>query len=164
MNEKKIAVFPGSFDPVTVGHEGLIRRALPLFDKIVVGIGVNSEKQAWFSVEERMELLRMLFAKDDKIEVAAYTGLTADFCREQNARYILRGLRTAIDFEYEKTIAAVNKEIYPDVESVFLCAEVDLSFVQSSIVRDFIRHGKPVDGMVPPVIAERIRQMVEAKR
>lgn len=161
---ERIAVFPGSFDPVTVGHELLVRRALPLFDKIIVGIGGNGDKKAWFTVEERLTLLRMLFADEPKVEVASYTGLTTDFCRERGARYMLRGLRTAADFEYEKTIATVNKRLYADLESVFLCAEADVSFVQSSVVRDLLRHGKQVEGIVPAAIADAVWRMASEKR
>lgn len=161
---ERIAVFPGSFDPVTVGHELLIRRALPLFDRIIVGVGENGEKKAWFSVAERLTLLRKLFVSETKVEVASYTGLTADFCRERGARYVLRGVRNAADFEYEKTIALVNKRLYPELESVFLCAEADVSFVQSSVVRDLLKHGKSVAGMLPDAVAEAVVRMVAEKR
>lgn len=161
---ERIAVFPGSFDPVTVGHELLIRRALPLFDRIIVGLGENGEKKTCFPVAERLSWLRTLFAAEPKVEVASYTGLTVDFCKERGARYLLRGLRNAADFEYEKTIALVNKRLYPELESVFLCAEADVSFVQSSVVRDLLRHGKSVAGMLPEAVAEAITRMAAEKR
>ncbi|MDE7149930.1 MAG: pantetheine-phosphate adenylyltransferase [Bacteroidales bacterium] len=161
---ERIAVFPGSFDPVTVGHELLIRRALPLFDRIIVGVGENGEKRTWFTVAERLSFLRELFADEPKVEVASYAGLTTDFCRERGARYMLRGLRTAADFEYEKTIASVNRRLCADVESVFLCAEDGVSFVQSSVVRDLLRHGRPVAGMVTDAIADAVWRLALEKR
>lgn len=164
MEKGRIAVFPGSFDPVTVGHELLIRRALPLFDRIIVGVGDNGEKRTWFTEAERVSFLRTLFADEPKVEVASYAGLTVDFCRERGAKYILRGLRTAVDFEYEKTIAAVNKRLDADVESVFLCADADVSFVQSAVVRDLLKHRRSVDGIVPAPIAETVRRLAAEKR
>ncbi|MDE5703325.1 MAG: pantetheine-phosphate adenylyltransferase, partial [Bacteroidales bacterium] len=145
---ERIAVFPGSFDPVTIGHEQLVRRALPLFDKLIVAIGDNSEKRTWLSVAERRALLETLFSGEPKVEVAAYTGLTTDFCRTCGARFLVRGLRTALDFEYEKTIAAVNRQLDNGIESVFLYAADELSSVQSSVVREMLKYGKPADWMV----------------
>lgn len=161
---ERIAVFPGSFDPVTVGHEQLVRRALPLFDKIIVGVGDNGEKRTLFSVEERLSLLRTLFADEPAVTVTAYAGLTADFCRENGARFILRGLRNVIDFEYEKTIAAVNRRLDAELESVFLCAEAEVAAVQSSVVRDLLRYGRPLDGIVPAAVAESVGRLFAEKK
>lgn len=155
----RIAVFPGSFDPVTIGHEQLVRRALSLFDKVVVAIGENSDKRTWLALSDRKRLLLRLFEDEPQVEIASYAGLTVDFCRQCGARFILRGLRTMADFEYEKTIASVNRKMDGDIESVFLCAEDGLSFVQSSVVREVLKYGRPVEGLVPAVLSAEIRRL-----
>lgn len=160
---ERIAVFPGSFDPVTIGHEHLVRRALPLFDKLIVAIGENSEKRTWLSVAERRTLLEILFAGEPKVEIKSYAGLTADFCRTCGAQFIVRGLRSALDFEYEKTMAAVNRQLDNGIESVFLCASDGYSFVQSSVVREMLKYGKPVNGLVPAVLAADIQRLAKEK-
>ena len=109
---EKIAVFPGSFDPITVGHESIVRRALALFDRVIIAIGQNSEKKSYFSIEQRIDWIEKVFENDSRVIVESYTGLTVDFCRSHNARYILRGLRTAADFEFERAIAQVNKAMF----------------------------------------------------
>ena len=117
---ERIAVFPGSFDPVTRGHESIIRRALPLFDHVIVAIGENSEKKSFFTLEKRINWIKEVFADEPAVTVVSYQGLTVDFCKKVNARFILRGIRTSSDFEYERAIAQVNKQMYPELESVFL--------------------------------------------
>ncbi len=116
---EKIAIFPGSFDPFTTGHEFILRTGLDLFDKVVVGIGYNSRKKGFFPLEKRIDWIREVFADEPKVSVVAYEGLTVDFAKSQNAKYILRGLRTAADFEYERAIAQINKSLYKDLESMF---------------------------------------------
>jgi len=149
---KKIAVFPGSFDPITLGHVSVISRALPLFDRVIVAIGRNAEKKYMFPIEQRKQWIEMCFKNDDRVVVEMYEGLTIDFCKQKGARYILRGLRTAADFEFERSIGQVNRKLAPDIESVFLLTEAHLTPVTSSIVRDVIRYGGDVSGMVPEVV------------
>ena len=117
---ERIAVFPGSFDPFTIGHESIVRRAIPMFDKIIIAIGVNASKDGFFPLEKRVQWIREVFEFDDQVSVLTYTGLTVDFCNDHNARYLLRGLRTSADFEYERMIAQVNKAMTPNIESIFL--------------------------------------------
>jgi pantetheine-phosphate adenylyltransferase len=148
----RIAVFPGSFDPVTRGHESIIRRALPLFNKLIIAVGDNSGKQSFFPLEKRLEWLKELFAGDSDIEITNYTGLTVDFCRSRKAKYILRGLRTAADFEFERSIGQMNKLMVPDIETVFLLCEPEFAALSSSIVRDIVRHGGDVRQFVPEAI------------
>jgi pantetheine-phosphate adenylyltransferase len=136
---KKIAVFAGSFDPFTVGHESVVRRALPLFDKIIIAVGFNQEKNQFFSIEKRMIMIKDIFNNEPKVSVDKYTGLTVEYCRKIGAKYLLRGLRTAVDFEFERTIAQLNKKMYPQVESVFILALPEHTPVTSTIVRDIIR-------------------------
>ncbi|MCF8359291.1 MAG: pantetheine-phosphate adenylyltransferase [Prolixibacteraceae bacterium] len=136
-----IAVFPGSFDPFTVGHESVLTRALPLFRKIVVMLGVNINKKYLFPIETRKQMIVDLFKDEPKVEVEIFDGLTVDFCRKAGATHILRGLRTASDFEYERAIAQINKKMYDDIETVFLLTKPEHTPVNSSVVRDIIKHG-----------------------
>ena len=146
---KKIAVFPGSFDPVTKGHISVIKRAIPLFDTIIIAIGVNSEKKKMYSLEQRLRWLEKIFSSEPGVSVDSYSGLTIDFCRKKDAKYILRGLRTAADFEFERGIGQVNHMMDNDIETVFLLTEAKYTPVSSSIVRDIIRNGGDVSGMIP---------------
>jgi len=149
---KKIAVFPGSFDPITKGHENVILRATGLFDEIIVAVGLNSEKQSFFPVNQRMEWIRKVFASYPNIIVSSFTGLTIDFCKEMNARYILRGLRTSADFEFERSIGQMNKQMLPDTETVFLLTLPEYTAITSSIVREIIRHGGDPAAFIPDAI------------
>jgi len=148
----KIAVFPGSFDPITVGHESIIHRAVPLFDKIIVAVGVNATKKSMFTVDERLNFIRETFAGEPKIEVTRYSGLTVDFCKEKGARYILRGLRTSADFEFERSIGQVNKILDNGIETIFMLTSTDHTPITSSVVRDIIRHSGKLDGLIPGAI------------
>jgi pantetheine-phosphate adenylyltransferase len=154
----RTAVFPGSFDPVTRGHESIIRRAVPLFDKVIVAIGGNAEKNSFFPLDIRVEWLRKIFNREPKIEITTYSGLTVDFCKEANAGYILRRLRTAADFEFERGIGQMNRLMVPDIETVFLLCEPEYASLSSSIVRDIIRNGGDVKQFVPKGIAVEIRK------
>jgi pantetheine-phosphate adenylyltransferase len=146
---EKIAVFPGTFDPFTVGHESIVNRAQSLFDKIYIAIGYNAQKNTFFSLEERIGFINQVFGDIPKIEVVHFEGLTIDFCKELGANYILRGLRTAADFEYERAIAQVNKAMYDGIETVFLLTMPEHTPVNSSIVRDILRHGGDASKFIP---------------
>lgn len=145
----KIAVFAGSFDPFTKGHESVVVRALPLFDKIIIAIGNNSTKMGFLTVEERMELIENVFANEPRIVVEAYEGLTVDYCKKTGATFMLRGIRTAADFEYERAVAQMNKLMLPEVESFFLLTTPELTPVNSTIVRDILRYGGDVSQFLP---------------
>ena len=149
---KKIAIFPGSFDPFTIGHESVITRALPLFDEIIVAIGSNTNKKAYFSIEQRMQMIREVFSDTDRIKIESYEGLTVEYCRQKGARYLLRGLRTSSDFEYERAIAQTNKSMYPELESVFLLTLPEHTPIKSTIVREIIRLGGDASQFIPKVI------------
>ena len=146
---KKIALFPGSFDPITLGHVSVIRRAMPLFDKIIIAIGINSEKKQMFPLEKRKAWIEDVFKDEPSIEVQTYNGLTVDFCKKVGAGFILRGLRTSADFEFERSIGQINRKLYPEIDTVFILTEPEYTPVSSSIVRDVYRHGGDISGMVP---------------
>ncbi len=146
---QKTALFPGSFDPITKGHESVILRALPLFDKIIVAIGVNVEKKYFFPLETRMQWIREVFKDHPAVEVVSYSGLTVDVCRRTGANYILRGLRTSADFEFERSIGQMNRQMLPEVETVFLLTTPEYTALNSSIVRDIIRNGGDATQFVP---------------
>ena len=144
----KRALFPGSFDPITLGHYDIITRALDLFDDIVVAIGVNGDKNYMFTVEQRKEFIEKAFADEPKVKVTTYQGLTVDFCKEIDAQFILRGLRNPADFEFEKAIAHTNRKL-SQIETVFLLTAARTSFISSSIVRDVIRNHGDYTVLVP---------------
>ena len=145
----KIALFPGSFDPVTIAHVDILQRSLSLFDKVIIGIGTNSTKQPSLPLEIREQILKDVFTGEPKIEVAFYKGLTVDFCRETGARFLLRGIRTVSDFEYEKAIAQMNHALEPAIESVFILSNPGYSSISSTIIRDILRHKGDVSQFVP---------------
>ncbi|MFO8087584.1 MAG: pantetheine-phosphate adenylyltransferase [Bacteroidales bacterium] len=151
MNEK-IAVFPGSFDPITVGHKSIILRAADLFDKIIVAIGENAQKEHFFSIQQRTEWIETVFKDYPNIEVDSFSGLTVDYCRRNNIGYILRGLRTSADFEYERSIGQVNKMLYNGIETVFLLTKPEHTALNSSIVRDILRHKGDARQFIPEEI------------
>lgn len=144
----KRALFPGSFDPITLGHQDIITRALDLFDEIVVAIGVNGDKNYMFSIEQRKEFIEKAFADEPKVKVTTYQGLTVDYCKEIDAQFILRGLRNPADFEFEKAIAHTNRKL-SKIETVFLLTAARTSFISSSIVRDVIRNQGDYTVLVP---------------
>ena len=145
----KIALFPGSFDPVTKAHVDILKRALPLFDKVVIGIGLNSTKAAYLNLEKRKEILRAVFADEPKVEVQTYEGLTVEFCKQIDAKYMIRGIRTVSDFEYEKAIAQMNLALAPDIESIFIVSKPGYSSISSTIVRDIMRNNGDVSQFIP---------------
>jgi pantetheine-phosphate adenylyltransferase len=135
----KIAVFAGTFDPFTIGHQDIVNRALPLFDKIIIAIGINEEKNPLFSLDERIDIIGKSFINQNKITVKTYTGLTGDFCKTNSATYLLRGIRNAIDFQYENDLAQANKEIF-GLETVFFITQPTLSHISSSLVRELYKN------------------------
>jgi len=145
------AIFPGSFDPITLGHEDIIRRGVTLFDEIVIAIGINAEKKYMFSLEERKQFLEETFKDEPKISVITYEGLTIDLCKKIGANFILRGLRNPADFEFEKAIAHANRRM-SKIETVFLLTAAKTSFISSSIVRDVIRHKGQYELLVPDAV------------
>jgi len=147
----KRAVFPGSFDPITTGHYDIIERGLGLFDEIIIGIGINSDKKYMFSLEQRKEFIERAFINEPKIKVITYSGLTIDFCKKQNCQFILRGLRNPADFGFEKAIAHTNRKL-SDIETVFLLTSSDKSYISSSIVREVIRHNGDFKSLVPGTV------------
>lgn len=148
----KIAVFPGSFDPITLGHESIVSRATKIFDRIIVAIGHNSSKTGFFTIEQRLDMANRTFAGLNNVEVRDYSGLTVDFCKEVGAGFIIRGLRSSIDFEFENSIAQMNKLLIPNIETLFLLSELELSPVSSTIIRDIYRNGGDISAFVPKVI------------
>ena len=153
---KKIAVFPGSFDPITIGHESIIKRAVNLFDEIIIAIGEHSEKTNYFSIEKRIEFIEKVFESYPNIKVESYLGLTVEYCKKINANFILRGLRTSADFEFERSIGQVNKKLYPDIETVFLLTMPEHTPLNSSVVRDILRHKGDASQFVPKEIVNLV--------
>ena len=147
----KRAIFPGSFDPLTLGHYDIINRGITLFDELVIAIGINSEKKYMFDLEERKRFIVEAFEKEPRIKVMTYEGLTVDFCQKIGANFILRGLRNPADFEFEKAIAHTNRNL-SEIETVFLLTSSGKSFISSSIVRDVIRHNGDYTGLVPKTV------------
>ena len=147
----KRAIFPGSFDPITLGHCDIINRGLALFDEVIVAIGENSSKQYMFSIEERKGFIEKTFKNNPKIKVMTYSGLTSDFCKEIEANFILRGLRNPTDFEFEKAIAHTNRKV-GEIETIFLLASVETSFISSSIVREIIHYKGAYENLVPTTV------------
>jgi pantetheine-phosphate adenylyltransferase len=146
----KTAIFPGSFDPFTIGHESVVRRALDMFDKVIVAIGYNTTKTRFIPIEKSTDGIRRVFEDTaGRVEVKVFKGLTVDLCKKENSRYILRGLRTAADFEYERAIAQTNRAMYPEVETVFLLTIPDHTYINSSIIREIIKQGGDASQFVP---------------
>lgn len=148
----KIAVFPGSFDPFTVGHEALVKRALPLFERVIIAVGENAEKKSLFSIEMRLKMISKVFEGESRVEVTRFSGMTVDFCRMHNARYIIRGLRTSADFEYERAMGHMNWKMAPEIDTVFLLTSTEHTPVNSTIVRDIIKNGGDASIFVPDSI------------
>jgi len=146
---ERIAVFPGSFDPITCGHESVIRRAAHLFDKIIVAVGVNTQKKGFFDIETRLAMIDATFSDCDHIVSDSYEGLTVDYCKKMDAKYLLRGLRTAADFEFERSIGQMNKQLDEKIETVFMLTQPEHTPLNSSIVRDIIIHGGDASKFIP---------------
>lgn len=154
----RICLFPGTFDPVTLGHVDIIDRSLPLFDKVVVGIGLNASKVQMFSAEQRMQWIQEIYKDQEKVEGAIYEGLTIDYCKVIGAKFILRGIRYVSDFEYEKTIADANRTLDNSIETIFLTGEPKYTSVASTIVRDIIRNGGNASPFLPPEVYQSLKK------
>jgi pantetheine-phosphate adenylyltransferase len=149
---QRICLFPGTFDPITLGHVNIIRRAVGLFDKLIIGIGINANKQPMFTLEQRQQWIADIFKDDPRIESAVYQGLTIDFCKKTGAQYMLRGIRYVSDFEYERAIADMNHTLAPDVETIFLTSAAQHATISSTLVRDVIRNGGDARQFLPEVV------------
>lgn len=149
---KRIAVFPGSFDPFTIGHEAIVKRALNQFDEIIIAVGANALKKSFYSLDTRKKMITKVFQNEPRVKVDHYEGLTVDYCKRNGAGFLLRGLRTAADFEFERAIAQVNKAMAPEIESVFLLTIPEHTPINSTIVRDIIRSGGDASKFVPASI------------
>lgn len=149
---EKICLFPGTFDPITLGHVDVVKRAASLFDKLIIAIGVNSQKTPMFTIEQRIAWMNEIFKDYPQVSATSYSGLTINFCKETGAQYMLRGIRYIADFEYEKAIADMNRMLAPEVETIFLTCAPEYSTISSTIVRDVIRNGGDVSKIVPPEV------------
>lgn len=153
---QRICLFPGTFDPLTLGHVDIIDRSLPLFDKVVVGIGLNASKSVMFSPEQRLQWIKEIYKDQPKVEGAIYEGLTVNYCKVINAKFILRGIRYVSDFEYEKTIADANRTLDKSIETIFLTGEPKYTSVASTIVRDIIRNNGDATLFLPAIVAKSV--------
>lgn len=158
----RIAIYPGSFDPPTRGHEDLVRRSLTLCDTLVVAVARNASKQPLFTIEERLGLLRAAIGEDPRVRYETFDGLLADFARRTGARVVIRGLRAVSDFEYEFQMALMNRRLFQELETVFLVPSVDITFLSSSLVREVARHGGNLHGLVHPAVEAALRQRFAA--
>jgi pantetheine-phosphate adenylyltransferase len=149
---QRICLFPGSFDPITLGHADIVRRGVQLFDKLIIGVGINSSKQPMYAPELRISWIKDIFSDDPRIEVQSYAGLTIDYCKQTGAQYILRGIRSVGDFEYERAIADMNRALAPDIETIFLTSSPIYSTVSSTLVRDIVKHGGDVAQFLPGAV------------
>lgn len=146
---KRTALFPGSFDPFTVGHESIVNRALPLFDKIVIMVGYNIAKNGLFPIDKRVEWIKAVFKDSPKVEVISYSGLTIECCKEVGALFMLRGVRSSSDLEYEQSVAAINRDLNPEIESIILLSDPSISHISSSTVRELLKYRQDVSKMLP---------------
>lgn len=146
---QKIAVFPGSFDPFTIGHESIVLRSLDLFDQVIIAIGIHSTKKPLLKIESRVDMVNHVFRSNDQVSADSFRGLTVDYCRKVNATHMLRGIRTSADFEYERAIAQINKRMLPSVESIFLLTSPEHTPINSTIIRDIIRNGGNASQFLP---------------
>ena len=142
------AIFPGTFDPFTVGHHSIVKRTLAFMDEVIIGIGYNDQKHCLLPIEKRLESIRKVYADEPRVKVVAYSGLTVDFAQEQGAEFMVRGIRSVKDFEYEESIADINRKL-SGIETIFLFTEPELSAVSSSVVRELLRYGKDVSAFLP---------------
>jgi pantetheine-phosphate adenylyltransferase len=152
----KNALFPGSFDPITIGHTDIIERSLPLFDQVIIGIGNNKDKEYLFSVDQRLEWIRTIYEDYDKVSVKAYDGMTIKFCEQVGAQYMIRGIRSAADFEFEKTVAQLNRSMNENIETILMLSKPEYSHISSTIVREIIINQGDISAFVPEVVNESV--------
>jgi pantetheine-phosphate adenylyltransferase len=157
---QRICLFPGTFDPVTLGHIDIIDRALPLFDKLIIGIGRNVNKQPMFSEEQRLGWIKEIYSGNDKVDAVVYEGLTVECCKKVNANFILRGIRYVNDFEYEKAIADMNRSLDGHIDTIFLTCLPQFTSVASTLVRDVLRNGGQVSQFLPKVVNQSIKELL----
>lgn len=155
---KKIAVFPGSFDPITIGHEDIVKRASEIFDEIIVAIGVNTQKKYLFDLDTRINWIKKVFENHENVSVQSYNGLTINFCQEISAKYIIRGIRSSADFEYEKTIAQLNHMMQPEIDTFLILSSPELSAISSTIVREIIIGKGDISKFIPASIANDVKE------
>ena len=148
----KIAVFPGSFSPFTIGHQAIVKKAIPIFDKIIIAVGENKEKKQNFSIERRKKWIKSVYQNNEKVKVEEYNGLTVDFCKKNNANYIIRGIRNSDDYRFEKNIALMNKDINKNIETIFFLTDKNFAHISSTIVRDILRNGGDISNFLPEEI------------
>jgi pantetheine-phosphate adenylyltransferase len=160
----RICVFPGTFDPITLGHKDVIDRAINLFDELIIAIGVNSSKVPMYALEQRLQWIRDIYKDEPKIKAASYKGLTVDFCKQVNAQYILRGIRYVNDFEYEKAIADVNRAMDSSIETIFLTCTPQFTSIASTLVRDIIRNNGNVSQFLPEAVLQTLAREKEQSR
>ena len=158
----QVALYAGSFDPITNGHADLIRRSLKFVDRLIVGVAINVSKQPLFTVEERMELIRAALDDDARVEVASFRGLVVNFAKEAGAQIVLRGLRAVADFEYEYQMALMNRHLAPALETIFMVPSLEVSYVSSSLVREVARFGGEIDALVHPAVAKALREKFQS--
>ncbi len=145
----KTAIFPGSFDPITIGHVDIVKRALPIFDEIIIAIGLNTQKKSLFTLEQRIEWISKVFKDEPRVKVESYNGLTVTYCQQRGAKYIIRGIRSSADFEYEKTIAQLNHMMMPEIDTFLILSSPELSAISSTIVREIIIGGGDTSKFLP---------------
>ena len=152
------AIYPGSFDPITYGHVNIVKRALKIFDQIIVAVAINTTKQGTFTIEERLAMMQEVFKGEPNVEVVSFSGLLVDYVRTRSAKAILRGIRTVTDFDYEFQMALANKSLDPDVEQVFMMTEGKYLYHSSSIIKEIVSLGGSVQEMLPPIVEKRMRE------
>jgi pantetheine-phosphate adenylyltransferase len=152
----KKAVFPGSFDPITRGHLNILERSIPLFDEIVLAVGVNSAKNSMFSMEKRLRWLELVTAKFSNVTVETFEGLTSDFCTQKEAHWLIRGVRNGGDFEYERTIAQMTKSLNPELETVILFTDPEFAHIHSNVVREILRNGGDASAFIPEALSQEL--------
>ncbi len=161
---RSLAIYPGTFDPITNGHADIVRRALGLFDCVVVALADNPRKQPWFSLSERTRMIRQTFAGDARVEVDSFEGLLANYVRQRGARFVIRGLRAVADFEYEFQFTHMNRQLAPEVETIFLMTNEDNFYISSSLVREVAQMGGNIARVVPPPVAQALKKKLRKQR
>ncbi|WP_417348061.1 pantetheine-phosphate adenylyltransferase [Ferrimonas sp.] len=161
---KRIAIYPGTFDPITNGHLDLIKRSAKLFDKVVVGIAASASKRPLFDLEKRVDLAQAITADMDNVEIQGFTGLLVDFAKDQNADVLIRGLRAVADFEYEFQLAGMNRHLHPEMETIFLTPAQEYTFISSSLVKDVAFHGGDVSNFLHPIVEQAVAEEMASRQ